>query len=744
MPVSGPAAPESEPARRELDPFEEVQPPWAYMDAGDVVRQVSERDTGGVLRLRRRPSVAPVLTISDRVLVGRLDLRAVEFPYLLEFVRCRFQEPPDLRQAKLAGCEFRGCWLPGLEGRNLSCDNDLMLVDGTVVDGRVDLTDAEIHGSLVLIDSRLNNPEGRTLHADRLHLAGALLGARMVSNGELRVPGLTTGGNVNFAGAFLNNPRGYSINGPAMHVGGNMHLTRDSRSGPFRTVGRLLLVSARVDSDFSLRGARLSPPTDEPPMQPLNERFFDPQVTLIAERMRIAGNLDCDQGFESTGTLRIVNAYVGGSLRLTGSTVDLSDGTEPWDELVSRTNQQPYQHRSLHLDGTEIRGGIDAREARLAGQIRMVDVSVQGSVIFDDAIISHPNGDAIEGRRFSTGGNLDARMTLVFGSILIAGAKIGANVDLGGSRLVSPSYYRDRNRKPQINLRDSEITRDLICATRQGRSFSSHGEIRILRAQVGRETNFGGAELGSGPSATALNASGLITQDLRLNVGVAPRGRVNLRHARCHRLADNDKFWDADGRIDLDDFRYDALAQPIDLRDDEQVRVRLRWLRHGMRDVYRPGPYDQFSAMLRASGNEEHASTVLLEKQRWRYVALAEGYRVLGPLVRLWSVLQRWMVGYGYRPMRALFWLLTVLALGTIWFAGHPKPLPVSTDDGNIVWNAPLYTLDQLIPIVDFGYANRFSFVGVSQWISAILTAVGWVLATTVAAGVSRMLRRNS
>ena len=52
--------------------------------------------------------------------------------------------------------------------------------------------------------------------------------------------------------------------------------------------------------------------------------------------------------------------------------------------------------------------------------------------------------------------------------------------------------------------------------------------------------------------------------------------------------------------------------------------------------------------------------------------------------------------------------------------------------------------MDQIVPIVDFGYANKWSFVGLSQWISAVLVAVGWVLATTVAAGVSRMLRRTN
>jgi hypothetical protein len=726
-----------------LNPHEEYPPTWAYMAAEAVMRQVTEREPGGMLRFRRRPSVAPVLIISDRYLVGTLDLRAVEFPYLLEFVRCRFEYPPDLRQARLAGCEFSGCWLPGLKGRNLTCDNDLSLVAGTVVRGTVDLTDGDIHGSLVLQDARLDQPDGLALHADRLILAGALLAARLEVNGELRIPGLRTGGNVNFAGAKLNNPKGFALNGNGLHIGGNLHLTTDPRTGRFCSVGRIFLPSARIDSNFSMRGASIAPPPDDAFQAP-SEPFFDPEATLVADRIRVSGNVDLDQGFESTGTLRMVNAYVGGSVRLTEATVDLSGGTEPFAELVEGPQPGPYQHLALHFDGTEIRGGIDARGARIAGQLRLVDVVAQGTVLLDRAILSNRHGDVIEGRRFSTGGNLDGRGIVVFGSILLPGAKIGANVDLGGSRLISPGHYRDRNRKPSIDLRVAHIGRDLICATRQGVGFSSHGEIRMRRAEVGRETNFYGAELGSGPTVTALNAFGLITQELRLEVGVAPRGKVNLRHARCASLADNERFWDAEGRIELDDFRYDALAVPIELEDDAEIRKRLRWLRHAMRDVYRPGPYDQFAAMLRASGNEEHTSTVLLEKQRWRYVALAEGYRVLGPLVRLWSWLQLWMVGYGYRPMRALFWLIACLGLGTAWFGTHVPPVPVSVDDQHLVWNAPLYTLDLMVPIADFGYTNRWSFTGASQWISAALVAAGWILATTVAAGVTRMLRRTS
>jgi hypothetical protein len=683
-----------------------------------------------------------VLRFSDKYIVGVLDLRAVEFPHLLEFVRCRFEEAPDLRQAKIAGCEFDACWMPGLEGRNLYSDNDLRLVGGTWVEGPVDLTDAEVSGSLDLTRARLVNAGGYALHADRLQLAGALLAAHIDVRGQLRIPGLRTGGNVNLAGALLDSPEGYALDGNGVHVGGNLQCIA-TKHRPFQATGRLYLPSAKIDSDFSLRGAILNPAAED--YNPGGaQRFFDPRATLIADRMQVSGNVNLDKSFVSTGTLRIVNARIGGSLQLSGATVDLSDGREPFEERTRAQLPGPYEYRALHLDGTEIGGGIDARNTRIAGQVRLVDVSARGSVVLDGSVLSNRDGDVVEGRRFTTGGNLDARGVVVFGSILLPEARIGANFDLRFSRLLNPGKYRrDQSLKPSVDLRVAQIGRDLVCARGEEQSFSAHGEIRIRRAEIGRQTNFQGAELGSRLSETAINAYGLITQELRVDVASAPRGHVNLRHARCATLADNDKFWDASGHISLHDFRYDALAEPIELDDDAQVKHRLKLLRNAMGDIYGPGPYDQFATMLRNAGNEEHASTVLIDKQRWRYAALADGYRILSLPVSLWSWLQRSMVGYGYRPMRALLWLLALLVAGSVWFATQPAPVEINADD-HLVWNPVLYTIDQLVPIVDFGHKNRWHFDGPSQWITAGLIAAGWVLATTVAAGVTRMLRRSS
>lgn len=737
-----------EPLGRRLDPFDPQPAEWARVRADEVVRQIFafEPGSGGWGPAggwgRRRAATPPVLRFSDRHIVGVLDLRAVEFPHLLEFVRCRFEEPPDLRQAKIAGCEFDTCWLPGLEGRNLYSDNDFRLVGGTRVEGRVDLTDAEVSGSLDLTRARLVNVGGYALHADRLQLAGALLAAHLEVRGQLRIPGLRTGGNINLAGALLDCPEGYALDGNGLHVGGNLQCVATNQRR-FQSTGRLYLPSARIDSDFSLRGALLKPATEDY-NDGGNQRFFDPRATLIADRMQVLGNVVLDQNLVSTGTLRIVNARIGGSLHLSGATIDLSDGQEPFKEQTGVKLPGPYAHRALHLDGTEIGGGIDARKARIAGQVRLVDVNARGSVVLDDSVVSNRNGDVIEGRRFTTGGNLDARGVVMFGSILLPEASIGANFDLRYSRLVNPGRYRrDQSQKPSVDLRVAHIGRDLVCARGEKQPFSAHGEIRIRRAEIGRQTNFQGAELGSRLSETAINAYGLITQELRVDVASAPRGHVNLRHARCATLADNDKFWDASGHISLHDFRYDALAEPIELDDDGQVKHRLKLLRNAMGDIYRPGPYDQFATMLRNSGNEEHASTVLIDKQRWRYAALADGYRFLGFPVMLWSWLQRWMVGYGYRPMRALLWLLALLIGGSVWFSLQPTPMEANADD-HLVWNPVLFTVDQLVPIVDFGHKNRWHFDGPSQWITAGLVAAGWILATTVAAGITRMLRRSS
>ncbi|GAA3460632.1 hypothetical protein ACFFSW_20825 [Saccharothrix longispora] len=721
---------------RGLDVFDPSPPRSARVAAADVLRGAGIGEADGTWRLpRRRAGVPPVVRVADKFVTGVLDLRAVEFPYVLEFVRCRFEQPPDLRQGKLAGLEFAGCHLPGLLGRNLTGSNEISLA-GSTVEGLVDLVDADIAGSLSLQDAALLAPGGIALHADRLTLAGGLLGQRVRVTGELRMASAHVGGYCNLTGGSFDNPGGHAFNGTGLHVGGTLLLAGCT------VLGTVLLAGARIDSALTMRGAGVSRGrAADDALDP----HSDPSATLVFDRLTVDGDVQLDRGFRSTGAVRMVNAALGGTLSLSGGAFDA--GGPELDEPTGygravHGNAEPTGHgRALHLDGARVGGDVIGRQCRVRGQLRMVDLQVKGSLILDGSELDNPRADAVLGNRSRIGSNLAAREVEVAGGLELRGVHVGANVDLRGSRITKPGRYRHQPAgKPSLDVGGAVIGRDLICA-RGAREFVAHGGVRARRAQVGRMATFDGAVLGDKLDSHALNVLGMQVQELTLTPVTAPRGDVTLRQVRCTSLDDNENFWSATGWIDLEEFRYDSLRHPIDLRDDDEVERRLRWLRQAMRRTYRPGPYDQFAEMLRAGGNDEHAATVLVEKQRLRYRAVAEGRRWLRPLVLLWSWLQRAMVGYGYRPARALGWLVVTWLLGSAWFAAGPELVEINDDD-HLPWNPWLFTIDLVVPIVDFGNKNRWQTPGASQWIASGLIVMGWVLATTVAAGLTRMLKR--
>ena len=107
----------------------------------------------------------------------------------------------------------------------------------------------------------------------------------------------------------------------------------------------------------------------------------------------------------------------------------------------------------------------------------------------------------------------------------------------------------------------------------------------------------------------------------------------------------------------------------------------------------------------------------------------------------IWSLLQDITVGYGYRPRRALGWLALLLTAGSVVFSVVPPP---ALQAGNAPhFNGIIYTLDLMLPIVNLGQKYAFNPGSAEQWLSYVLIAAGWTLATTVAAGIARVLRRG-
>ncbi|MGC0318269.1 oxidoreductase [Kitasatospora acidiphila] len=220
------------------------------------------------------------------------------------------------------------------------------------------------------------------------------------------------------------------------------------------------------------------------------------------------------------------------------------------------------------------------------------------------------------------------------------------------------------------------------------------------------------------------------TPELRFTTKTPPTGTVALSRARVGNLVDIHTAWPRNHKVRLTGFSYEALRPPEGTA--YPVGQRIDWLDAGL-DKFRPEPYEQLAAALRRDGLDDDARHVQYAKQRRRA-------RTLPLPGRLWYRLQDITVGYGYRPGRAALWLLAAWLVGTLWFAWH-QPEPMKHDE-HPHWNAALYAASLVLPIVNFGQ-DGWAPAGFSQWLSAALVVTGWVLASTVVTGATRVLQRG-
>jgi hypothetical protein len=678
---------------------------------------------GGPLRLRGAAVTGPLTLAGARV--GRP----------VELLGCTFTDEPDLRMAEFAGLALTGCRLPGLQAGNLRVTADLLLNDGFVADGPVHLPDAQIGGSLRLSAGRLHGAGGPALVADRIVVGGTWYARRLRSDGELRLPGGRITGNLDLAGAELTSPTGDALDATGVFVGGSLHAGRhrDEPDLSFAATGRLRLPGARIEGDLVLSGARLDRAPDaggvaEPPepdpaesrMPPVPVGIIDASTCVVADRVRIDGNLELDDGLSVDGTFRLPNAVVGGYLRLSGARLSGPHGASE-------------RGIALLADGMDVGGDLEGRDhgrgaLSCAGQLRLVGAQVRGSASLSGIELAAPDGYALLADRLRIGGEFYLRRIRCQGTLRLQNAEVGATLDCTGARLERPRRRPDGSVRPSLDARAATIGKDLLCTN----GFTATGGVRLRRTEAGKSVQFVDAVLVGSPESGfaryALNAYGLTTAELVVQLDVPPGGAVRLAQARVGTFADSAALWAAVRGVDLAGFYYDQLQ---DTREVD-VRTRLRWLERVMPD-YAPGPYEQLAAAYRRAGDEEHAQRVLMARHQRRY---AEADLV----ERIWGALQRWTVGFGYRPWLAVCWLVAFAVLGGAWFAANP-PEPI--DDGqNPVFNPWLFAADTLLPIVNLGQDGYWRLAGASQWIGSGLVAAGWILATTAAAGAARILKR--
>jgi len=408
---------------------------------------------------------------------------------------------------------------------------------------------------------------------------------------------------------------------------------------------------------------------------------------------------------------------------------------------------------------------------------------------------------------------LPAGLNLLHGEILglnLKGTHSGPIVAEGLKTVAGVFLHNGFKAKGEVSLQDAIIRGRLSCA--DGRfiklggkallangidvggsvllrdGFWAQGEVNLVRAKIGGCLDCTGGKF-INPKGTALNADGLrVEGDIFLRNEFEAEGVVDfkgarisgylvwkdalwptkvtmdLRSATIGTLWDNKPTWPQSGRIFLHGLVYNEIYD-LALLD---IQDRIEWLRRQPTQPFRPQPYEQLAAVLRKAGHEEDARRILIakEKDRARLTRMPV-------LKRCGHALLGLVVGYGYRPWRA-FWIgLVVVAVGSVLFGiGSRNGLLTPTkkegyasegaEDHQVYYpkfNTVVYSLDAFVPLIVLHQASYWlpnatrgkelsklkwfrlrtgGLLRLYLWFHIIL---GWVLSTLFVVGLSGLIR---
>lgn len=445
-----------------------------------------------------------------------------------------------------------------------------------------------------------------------------------------------------------------------------------------------------------------------------------PGLTAVGVELRGTAELE---GITSTGLIDLKRARIGGALLMR----DCRLSAPPAEEGAEDDNRE-----TLVASQAEIGGNTSLVRAQVTGQIRMIGARIGGMLNMRGTRLSNPGKCCLTAERIEVDEGIwfnKAQKTpaaVVEGRIVLDSAQVGGSIMFAGVVMTAPGPSLDPRLAGELvslQIISAKIDKSLIC----GREFSAVGTVACISATVGQRLSFEGATI-AGPDGGAvarLHLTHTRSETLNLNLAARPAW-IDLGDAVTGVLIDRPDTWPA--TLSLDGFGYTRLKDA----GSTPVAKRLEWLRLGGED-YLPQPYEQLIAAYVRSGHEQEAREVGFAKQAARAGSLHG-------LSRVWPAILGATVGYGYKTWRAAIWLGLLLAVGAAVF--HWFGTPVATTDRPPPFQPIVYTIDLLVPVVEFGQEGAWRLHGGLSWMTWGYVAAGWILTTSIIAGLSRLLKR--
>ncbi|MDH6108912.1 hypothetical protein P3T36_006295 [Kitasatospora sp. MAP12-15] len=511
---------------------------------------------------------------------------------------------------------------------------------------------------------------------------------------------------------------------------------------------------------------------------------------------RITGPLRIDHG-QVSSLLLLRKCRFEGPIDLDGATTESIDLRGSWLTTLSAYGAQVRGTldlrdtvvagggQAIHADGIRIDGSLLANRTVVTGSFDLINAQISGQVTLIEAELSNRTlgGHSLNAGGIRVGRSLLAQGLRSEGELRLPGAHIGSSLLLkgatldgrGGSALHGDSLTvaseadlrpylpsarkagQERAGKQAAEQREAEQQAAEGQQAQQQQCFTAIGTVRLPGARFGKGLDLGGATLAPTPEQPALLADRMVVEgslhlgddfrtegEIRLS-GVRITGHLELVGMDCPKALLNLYAASAEGgvrdqlsswpeRLNLDGFTYGPFSAYIE--SEQRVLLLKRQARRSddLIGGFRAQPYEQLASYYRSLGNDGEARTVLLAKQRALRGKLPWRRRIPGYVIDL-------LVGYGYRPLRAVGWAAGLLAASSLYF-DQVRPEHVSAEDTS-VFNPVLYAADHLIPVIHFGEPDVWQYHGLPEVVTAVLTVLGWTLGIAIAAAATRTFTRN-
>lgn len=595
------------------------------------------------------------ISVRHARLIGELDLSGTSLGFSLTFLRCAIPEGISLPEARLRKLDLAGTVCGNLIAWGLTVEGSMLLRYGFRSHGPVVLAGATVRGDLECVDAHIGEPTTSPVPALKFALQP----------------------NVIFWADRIN-------------VGGQIVMTR------MKAIGIVSFSAATITSSLDCIEADFSIGMIMRDAQSRSMNFGGCKCPyLIADRIGVKGSLFLRRGFQSTGSVVLLNSSISGDL-------DCSGG--------SFGSQTPDAEKH-------------AKAEKQFGKLPQAALTFNGSTVGAYVYLSHG---------FQAQGEVD-----------LNGVSIGANLIGSGGE-----FFNAGN--DALSCQFTNIKGAVICRAvpETKTTFRSTGHVKFFGTTIAGSVSFTGAEF-SGSAAHGLhlqNASIGGTLQWK-KVKVTPSTELNLSHLKVGQLEDDDQSWPATGKLVLDGFQYGALASvPLDTsRRKTWLKSHLEYLKRQAPNEFSLQPHRQLADILRKSGYEDNARDVMIDLHKAR--------REQGGFSRsgwIWSWILQGTIGFGYRSHRTLLWALGFVILGAFLFnegyqAGHlvpPKPEVKSQ------FNAIGYSLDSFLPIINLHQEELFvpTGVGNARWIQYyywLHICLGWALITLGVAGFTGLVRKE-